>query len=150
MSESFTQELAFGPWLSGILLELTTGLRRRAIIKSGTVVVTLQPISLSGFSGTFTIGTPASGNLIGWSLGSTISQTSVPAGVTIDTTAHTWAWSGAGTTATSSFTLTETLAGATNTPNPSVINYIIAAAAVNRALKFNAAANSQYVPVLAL
>lgn len=98
---------------------------------TGSVTVTLSPtlgvLSLSATS--FTIGTPSSGAILGATAGSTIAATGLPAGLTINGAARTWAYDGSGSAATSTVTLTETLAGATNTPRASNISVTIAAGA---------------------
>lgn len=76
---------------------------------------------------TFTIGTPSSGTITGATPGSTIAATGLPTGLTIDGAARTWTWDGTGTASTGSFTLTETLAGATGSPKSTVIGYTISA-----------------------
>lgn len=78
---------------------------------------------------TFTVGTPSSGTITGATVGSTISASGLPTGLTINGAARTWAYDGTGSATTGSFTLTETLAGATNTPHTSTISYTINAAA---------------------
>lgn len=98
---------------------------------------------------TFITGTPASGTINGATAGSTITASGLPSGLTINGAARTWAWSGTGTVSSSSFALTETYAGANNSPRSSIISYSISAGAVAPALKFNVAANSQYVALVA-
>lgn len=62
------------------------------------------------FSATaFVLGVPASGTISNATTGSTISATGLPSGLTINSIARTWSWSGAGTLGSGSFTLTETL-----------------------------------------
>jgi hypothetical protein len=73
-----------------------------------------------------TVGT--TGTIIGATVGSTIVASGLPAGLTINGAARTWEWDGTGSAGTGSFTLTETLAGAQNTPLVSTINYEIDAA----------------------
>lgn len=81
----------------------------------------------------FTRGTSASGTIIGATALSTITASGLPSGFTIDGPARTWAWNGSGSGAASgNLTLTETLAGAANTPLATVIGYTIAALAVSR------------------
>lgn len=87
---------------------------------------TLNALSLSQTS--FTIGTPASGSISGATTGSTIDATGLPTGFTINGAARTWNYDGTGSAGTVSPTFTETLAGATNTPRPTVIGITYAAA----------------------
>jgi hypothetical protein len=77
---------------------------------------------------TFTVGAPSSGTITGATVGSTITASGLPTGLTIDGVARTWAWDGTGTAGSGSFTLTETLAGYSNSPHANVISYSIVAA----------------------
>ncbi len=89
----------------------------------GTVPVTLAALSLS--ASTFGVGTPATGAILGATAASAITASGLPSGLTIDGAARTWAWSGVGSTGTGSMTLTEALAGATNSPRASVIGFTV-------------------------
>jgi hypothetical protein len=74
---------------------------------------------------TFTVGTPSSGTITGATVGSTITASGLPTGLTINGAARTWAWDGTGTAGSGSFTLTETLLGAVGSPKTTTINYTI-------------------------
>jgi hypothetical protein len=74
---------------------------------------------------TFTVGTPSSGTITGATVGSTITASGLPTGLTINGVARTWAWDGTGTAGSGSFTLTETLLGAVGSPKTTTINYTI-------------------------
>jgi hypothetical protein len=77
---------------------------------------------------TFTVGTPSSGTITGATVGSAITASGLPTGLTINGVARTWAWDGTGTAGSGSFTLTETLLGAVGSPKTTTINYVIGAA----------------------
>lgn len=98
---------------------------------TANLTVTLSPtLGALGLSATsFTIGTATSGTITGATAGSAISATGLPAGLTIDGAARTWSYSGAGSAATTSITLTETLAGAIGSPRATNLNVTIAAGA---------------------
>lgn len=53
-----------------------------------------QAVNLSGAPSPFIIGTPASGTLTGAGPSSTITATGTPPGLTINSTARTWAYDG--------------------------------------------------------
>jgi hypothetical protein len=78
---------------------------------------------------TFTVGTPSSGTITGATVGSTITASGLPTGLTINGVARTWAWDGTGTAGSGSFTLTETLLGAVGSPKTTTINYTVNAGA---------------------
>jgi hypothetical protein len=92
-----------------------------------SITVTLVALSLSATS--FVNGTSSSGTIIGAKTGSTITGSGLPTGFTINSAARTWAFDGTGGISTGTLTLIETLAGATNTPLPTLINYTISAPA---------------------
>jgi hypothetical protein len=92
-----------------------------------SITVTLVALSLSATS--FVNGTASSGTIIGAKTGSTITGSGLPTGFTINSAARTWAFDGTGGISTGTLTLIETLAGATNTPLPTLINYTISAPA---------------------
>lgn len=71
----------------------------------------------------FTIGSSASGTIIGRAAGSTIGMSGGPSGLTINSTTGTWAYDGSGTAATGTLVLTETLADSANSPRPSNVNW---------------------------
>jgi hypothetical protein len=75
--------------------------------------------SLSLSASTVTIGTAANGTIIGATAGSVISAAGLPAGFTVNGAARTWNYDGSGTATVAAATLTETLAGATNSPRAS-------------------------------
>lgn len=92
------------------------------------VLITLGTLGLSATS--FLRGTASSGTITGATLGSTITATGLPAGLTINSALRTWSWDGSGAGATSgTLTLIETLLGATNTPHSTDIGYSITVAA---------------------
>lgn len=94
---------------------------------SGSGSTTLGTLALSSTS--YTRGSATSGSITGATTSSTLSTTGIPTGLTINSAARTWAWDGSGSGAASgTWTLTETLAGATNTPHANTISYSIAAA----------------------
>lgn len=93
----------------------------------GSGAVTLGTITLDNTS--WTNGTSASGSILGATTSSTLSISGQPTGFTINSGARTWAFDGTGAAGSGSFTLTETLAGATNTPHDNTISYTIAAGA---------------------
>lgn len=67
---------------------------------------TLSNVGLDGVS--WVVGTPTSGLIIGWTSGSTLSTIgSLPAGLSLDLSAHTWSWSGSGSVSTGAFTIHE-------------------------------------------
>ena len=77
-------------------------------------------------------GTAESGTIGGLTIGSTLSVSgSLPSGFTVDTTARTWAWSGAGSVSTPSIILVETLADSANSPRSSTINLTVTAPAAS-------------------
>lgn len=86
----------------------------------------LSALSLS--SASFTVGTAASGAITGATAGSTITASGLPAGLTINGAARTWAYDGTGSAGTSTITLTETLADSANSPRASGVSVTIAAA----------------------
>jgi hypothetical protein len=81
--------------------------------------------SLSFDNATFPVGSAVSGNILGATTGSVITAAGLPTGLTINSAARTWAWDGSGTAGSGSFTLTETLGSASNSPNPSSVGYTI-------------------------
>lgn len=97
----------------------------------GTVPESSPPPTLSSLSlsGTLAHGTPSSGTLVGATAGSSISSGALPSGLTINGIAHTYSWDGTGAAGSGSFTLTETLAGATNSPLVTTIGYSIGSGA---------------------
>jgi hypothetical protein len=80
---------------------------------------------LSFSTSTFTTGSPSSGTILGATLGSTITATGLPSGLTINGPARTYAWDGTGSVSSGSFTLTETLAP--YAPVNNNISYVISA-----------------------
>lgn len=88
----------------------------------------LAALGLSATS--LTIGTAASGSVTGATAGSTVAAAGLPAGLTVDGPARTWAWSGSGTAGSASVTLTETLADSANSPRASSIGVTIATGAL--------------------
>ena len=88
---------------------------------------TLGALTLSDAS--FQRGAPKTINILGATLGSTIAATSTPAGFSVDSAARTVAYDGTGSgAATPTLALTETLAGATNSPRTSNVALAIGAA----------------------
>jgi len=96
----------------------------------GVVNVFEQPnlaaLNLSATS--FTIGTSASGTISGATVGSAITASGLPTGLTINGAARTWAYDGTGSAATSTVTLTETLADSANSPRSSNVSVTVATA----------------------
>lgn len=96
----------------------------------GVVNVFEQPnlaaLNLSATS--FTIGTSASGTISGATVGSAITASALPTGLTINGAARTWAYDGTGSAATSTVTLTETLADSANSPRSSNVSVTVATA----------------------
>ena len=104
----------------------------------GTPPITLGTLTLSG---TLTTGVATSGTIIGATAGSTISA-SIP-GITINSGARTYS----GTpTAAGSYDLTETLAGATNTPHASPVTVASAGAVTGDPLSFAVTGNTILEP----
>lgn len=104
----------------------------------GPVPITLGTLTLSG---TLTTGVATSGTIIGAHAGSTISG-SIP-GITINSAARTYS----GTpTAAGSYDLTETLAGATNTPHASPVTVASSGAATGDPLSFSVTGNTILEP----
>lgn len=97
-----------------------------AMIAAGWTAPLLSPLVLS--RPFFPSGTAKSGPIGGVTPGSTLSATGLPAGLTIDSANRRWVWDGTGPSALSSFTLVETLAGASNSPRNTTIAYGIGAA----------------------
>lgn len=129
------------------------GARKKAMDAAPVVVpvVTITLGSLTFSSTAFTVGTPTSGTIVGATTGSTIANiTSLPAGLTINGAARTWAWDGTGTVSTGSFQLSETLAGAVVSPVVSTIGFTISAAAGPSVgqLDFSVAADSGLITLL--
>lgn len=87
----------------------------------------LGALTLSSTS--FTVGTPASGTITGATAGSAIVASGLPAGLTINGPARSFAWDGTGTAGTPTITLTETLADSANSPRATAIAVTVAAAA---------------------
>jgi hypothetical protein len=73
----------------------------------------------------FLVGTPTNGTINGATAGSAIAPGVLPAGLTINGAARTWSWDGSGAVTAGNITLTETLAGATGSPWPSVIAFAV-------------------------
>lgn len=84
---------------------------------------TLAALSLSATN--FTTGTPSSGTIVGATAGSTIAATNLPAGLTVNGAARTFAWDGTGSVSTPSITLTETLGDSPNSPRATNIGLTI-------------------------
>jgi hypothetical protein len=83
--------------------------------------------ALTPSSTSHTRGAAASGGTLGLTFGSTITGSGLPSGLTIDSYGR-WTWDGSGSGATSgTFTLIETLAGATNSPRSTTVSYDISA-----------------------
>ncbi len=83
----------------------------------------LSALALSSTS--FTLGTSASGAITGATSGSTVTASGLPTGLTINGAARTWAYDGTGSAATTSITLTETLADSANSPRNTGISVTI-------------------------
>ena len=84
-----------------------------------------------GFSSTaLQLGTPASGALTGAVVGQALNPTGLPAGLTIDEPARTWAWSGGGAAGVYRINFSGVLADSANSPFPNFVDVTIAAAAV--------------------
>jgi hypothetical protein len=114
-----------GQPLSGVPPPDTTGITPPQVYPEGAT--TLGALALS--STTYTRGSATSGSITGATAGSTLTTTGIPSGLTINSGARTWAWDGTGTGAASgTWTLTEALTGATNTPRGNTISYTINAA----------------------
>lgn len=92
-------------------------------------VVTLGALTLAP-STNWTVGTAASGTINGATVGSTIAVSGQPLGFTISSAARTWAYDGSGSASTGNISLTETLSGATNSPNASTVAWTLTAAPV--------------------
>lgn len=89
--------------------------------------VTLGALTLSADD--WETGSATSGTIDGDTSGSALSVSgSLPAGLTIDTTARTWAWDGTGSVSTGSFDLVESHTDGSNSPRTSTINWTIAEA----------------------
>jgi len=119
-----------GSYVYSLFVEDDLGATPQLSIGSGTPTPTPAPtLGTPVLSGTLTQGAAASGvNLLGLTDGSTV--TFNIAGLTIGTSGTTRAITG--TPATSGpLIATETLAGATNSPNPTTIGSVIAASATN-------------------
>lgn len=117
-----------------------------------TTTVSQAPLAFQtlAFSSTsFTHGTPSSGTILNATGGSVIVPAGLPTGLTINSTARTWAWDGSGAAGSGSFTLYENIPGGSGNPNASVISYTIAAGGSAASLDFSLASNSQYVPAIA-
>lgn len=93
--------------------------------------------NLSFSATSLTRGTPASGSITGASAGSTISATGLPAGVTINDAARTWAYDGNAAAASATLTLTETLADSPNSPRASSVTLSFAAAGGTSATRYS-------------
>lgn len=87
---------------------------------------TLGPLSFSATA--LALGTPLSGTIVGATAGSTIVATGLPAGLTVNGAARTWAWSGSGSAGSTTVTLTETLADSANSPRVSTAAVTVSAA----------------------
>jgi hypothetical protein len=111
----------FGAWLFGHMTGATEGGQATMTHQTATFVA----LTLSAT--TFSKAAPSSGTINGAIAGSVITATGLPVGLTINSTARTWAWDGTGTISTGSFTLTETLNTVSNSPHTSTINYSITA-----------------------
>jgi len=85
----------------------------------------LGALSLSAT--TFNVGTPSNGSITGATAGSTIVASNLPAGLTVNGAARTWAWDGTGSISTPTITLTETLADSANSPRASNVALTITA-----------------------
>jgi hypothetical protein len=84
----------------------------------------VNALSLSDNS--FTRGTAKTVSIVGATNGSTLSSTGLPSGFTINSGARTLAYDGSGSGASApSFTLSETLAGASNSPRSTTVNLAI-------------------------
>lgn len=108
-------------------------LRRRGTAAASTPP-TLGTVTLDSTS--WTNGTSAGGSILGSTNGSTLSISGQPTGFTIISANRTWAFDGTGAAGSGSFTLTETLTGATGTPKANTINYTIAASGGGATFKF--------------
>jgi len=94
----------------------------------------LGDIAFGGMPASLTIGTAASGPLTGARTGQAISATGLPAGLTIDGPARTWAWSGSGSAGTSAVTFKGDLADSPNTGRTNQVAVTIAAAVAQHAI----------------
>jgi hypothetical protein len=121
---------------SGLLVGLTT-------IGEFAALPALSALSLS--SGNFTLGTPASGAILGATAGSAITASGLPTGLTI-TAAPGWAYDGTGVAGSYTIALTETLSGASNSPLTTGI--AVTVAAPGAALDFSQSANSGLIAAL--
>lgn len=111
------------------LTETIGGASNSPRVSTATVTVSLSPTlgALSLSATTFVVGTASSGTINGATAGSTITVSGAPAGFSINSAARTWSYNGSGSATSGSLTLTETLAGATNTPRSTVINFTVSA-----------------------
>ena len=86
---------------------------------------TLGPLTLS--SSTLTLGSPASGAVLGATVGSSITAAGLPTGLTVDGAARTWSYSGTGSAGVANIILTETLFDSPNSPRATSIGVTIGA-----------------------
>lgn len=103
---------------------------RDTVLAISVTNVNEQPnlVALAFSTSSFTLGVVASGAIVGATAGSAIAATGLPAGLTVDGTARTWAYSGGGAAGASDVTLTETLGDSANSPKSTVRTVAIAAA----------------------
>lgn len=114
---------------------------------SQTPIFNFQNLALSSTS--YSVGTPSSGTINNALGGSVIVASGLPAGLTINSAARTFAWDGTGSAGSGSLTLYENFPGSAGAPTPhaTVISYTITSVA-SAALQFNVASNSQYLPLI--
>ncbi len=79
-------------------------------------------------SASFILGSAASGIVTGATAGSAIVASGLPAGLTVNGSARTWTWTGAGSVGSATITLTETLADSANSPRATDLGVTIALA----------------------
>lgn len=92
----------------------------------GVVIPTAPTLNSVGLSGSiFNVGSASSGTITGATAGSTLVLTNGFTGLTINSAARTWAYDGTGSASTGSFTMVETLAGATNSPRSTPTGYSV-------------------------
>jgi hypothetical protein len=122
---------------SGLLVGLTT-------IGEFAAAPALAPLSLS--SSAFTLAMPESGAILGATAGSAITASGLPAGLTTNASPG-WAYDGTGMVGSYTILLTETLAGAGNSPLTTSITVTVSAPAAGM-LDFSQSANSGLIAAL--
>ena len=110
---------------------IATGLTSAPQTITGNVANVLEIVlpDLVMSATTLTAGTPASGTIANAVAGATVSAIGLPAGLTVNGPARTWAWDGSGSAGTPSFTLRHVHADASNSPHDAVVNLTVNPAA---------------------